>query len=158
MGRGIFHPDFFYHPRTTVESAMIARVKIYKPTGVPADWVPSVGMDNDGYILVWEGPARVQPNKDWRARPKEVAGEFNAVHAVRVQIPVGRNELGGVKSGDRFSSYGVDPAFAKDYRVDVVDMPVIGTIRMEDKALTVRNALVSSNAWLINLLCDVGTK
>lgn len=176
--RGIFHPDFFYHARPVVESAMIAKITIWEPTGAVPEWLGGNEMSADPWRLVWVGFGRVQPNKDWRARPKEVGGEMDAVHAIRVQIPIGKNLLGAVTGGrepfgagdfgdDGFGGviegyeiieYGPDPLFAKDFAIRVDNMPVIGTESMESKQLIVRNALISSNAWVHNLLCDIGTK
>lgn len=156
---------------------MIARVTVFKPTGEIPEWDGADGMLGGVWERVWVGPGRVQPNKDWRARPKEVGGEFDATQAVRVQIPIGKNELGAVRGGQLpfgtlgfgeggfggtleqapFVSYGPDPEFAKDFRVDIDYMPVTGSKVMETKQLIVRNALISSNAWVYNLLCDVGT-
>ena len=146
---GIFHPDFFYHPRTAVESAMIIDVEIYKPTGADSEWTPGVGMANNMYQLVWTGKARVQPDKDWRARAREAAGEYTAVQAVRIQVGIGKNTFTGPAASE---------AFEKDYLVRVVDTHVIGTGEMIANRYIVRNALNSGNKWVHNLLCDAQTK
>src|SRR4051812_4747214 len=89
---GIFHPDFFYHPRPVVESAMIAGVKIYEPTGEQSNWEPGQVFDPDSlYTLRWVGKARIQPNKDWRARAREQGLDFGATQAIRVQVGVDSN-------------------------------------------------------------------
>lgn len=156
---------------------MLSEITIWKPTGAVPEWLGGDEMSAEPWELVWEGYGRVQPNKDWRARPKEISGEFDAVHAVRVQIPIGKNLLGavprttgfgassfgadgfgGLAGKDEYISYGPDPLFAKDFAIRINNMPVIGTESMESKQLIVRNALISSNAWVHNLLCDIGTK
>lgn len=155
---GAFHPQFFYHARPVIDSLMIARVQVSKPTGELASWT-GTGMTNNAYEVVWEGHARIQPNKDWRARTREFAGEFDATQAIRVQLPVAQNELGAVRDDKgKIVSYGPDPEFAKDYIVQVIDSRVKGTERLEGGQYTVRNAISSSNAWVYNLLCDTGTK
>lgn len=156
---GVFHPRFFYHARPTVESTMLAAVNIYRPTGEQSEWVPGVGMDDDAYELVWQGDARIQPNIDWRARDREFAGEFDATHAVRIQVPIGKNKLGAVYGNNgEIIEYGPDPEFYKDFVVRTMASYVKGTEKLVGMRYTVRNALNSSNAWVHNLLCDTGTK
>lgn len=142
---GMFHPDFAYHVRPTVNSAQLAKVKVYKPTGVRATWTPGDGMSDDSYELVWQGQGRIQPDLDWRARNRDFSGEQTGVIAVRVQLPIGGNELGD------------DVTFAANYRVNIEYMPNSGGNTMVGKTLYVRNATMSSNAWLYNLLCDSDT-
>jgi hypothetical protein len=157
--RGIFHPLFATHPRTTVNSAQLARVEVYEPTGNTADWTPGVGIADNLETLVWKGQARVQPNKDWRARPREFGGEFDATHAIRVQLGIGKNEVGATLDVDnKIVTYGPDVMFHKDFIVVPIFLPVNGTEVMEGQKLYVRNAEISSNAWVYNLLCDTGTK
>ena len=155
--RGVFHPAFFYHARPVVNSAQPAFVRIYAPTGNVANWTPGTGMANNKETLVWEGSARLQPNLGWRARPREFAGEYDATHAVLIQVPMGKNQLGMVVRPDKSIQYGADVSFFKDFVVRVVDSPVVGTDELELLTYTVRNAIISSNAWSYQLLCDVGT-
>lgn len=157
---GVFHPDYFYHIRPSVNSTQIARAKVYAPTGERANWTPGVGIPvNTTKVLVWEGYARFQPNRDWRARPRNHAGEHVSTHAIRVQLPIGQNEFGAVlDADDNIISYGEDPIFESGFWVEAVDVPVTGSDALENlQNLVVRNALRSSNSWLYNLLCDVGT-
>ena len=146
---GIFHPEFFYHARPTVESAMIADVEIFSPTGEQTNWVPGVGIEDNLYVKRWEGKARVQPNKDWRARAREQGLEFGATQAVRIQVGIGTNKLTGPNASEDFS---------KDWLVIVTNSDVVGTEVMEGTRYYVRNAEKSSNAWLHNLLCDTNTR
>lgn len=156
---GVFHPDFFYSPRRTVETADLVHLKIYALTPEGGTWVPGVGVEITPDKLVWEGYGRFQPNKDWRSRPREVQYEYDAVQAVRIQIPVGKNLLGAVWDPvlERHTSYGVDPAFIKDMRVQVIDGPVKGFENTEGKNLYIRNAIQNQNLWHYNLLCDTKT-
>lgn len=146
---GIFHPNWFYHARPVVESAMIAEVEIYEPTSEPVEWQPGVGITNDPLILRWKGKARIQPNKDWRARDRDFSGEFDSVHAIRVQVGINKN---------KYDSPDASEDFAKSWIVVVTDCPVQGSeVNIGDR-YWVRNAKMSSNLWLHNLLCDTGTK
>lgn len=157
--KGIFHPLFAYHPRNALAGSQQALVEIYRPTGGTANWVPGVGMDDNTIELVWRGYARVQPNIDWRARPRDHGNEFNAIHAVRVQLSIGKNLHGATFDGNgKVVTYGPDPTFAKDFVVRVVESNVSGTQGLLNKNFVVRNALTNDQAWLYNLLCDTGTK
>ena len=156
---GIFHPDFFFSPRRTVETAELVHLKIYAMTPEAAEWEPEVGLTVKDDDLLWEGYGRYQPNKDWRSRPREVQFEYDAVQAVRIQIPIGRNLLGSVKDPQtgRYTQYGPDPNFIKDMRVEVIDGPVKGFENSEGTNLYIRNAIQNQNLWQYNLLCDVKT-
>ena len=156
---GVFHPDFFYTARRTVETAELVHLKIYDLTPEAGEWVPGVGLEVTPDTLVWEGYGRFQPNKDWRARPREVQYEYDAVQAVRIQIPIGKNLVGAVwdTAQQRYTSYGADPVLVKDMRVQVVDGPVKGFENTEGKNLYIRNAIQNQNLWQYNLLCDTKT-
>ena len=156
---GIFHPDFFYNPRRTVETADLTHIRIYDLTPEAAEWEPGVGLEVQDDTLVWEGYGRFQPNKDWRSRPREVQFEYDAVMAVRIQIPIGKNQVGAVKdtTTGRYTQYGPDTDLVKDMRIEVVDGPVKGFEVMEGKNLYIRNAIQNQNLWHYNLLCDTKT-
>ena len=156
---GIFHPNFFYVPRTSLETADLVKLKIYKLTPNAAEWEPGVGMSTTPDTLVWEGRGRFQPNKDWRSRPREVQFEYDAIQAARIQIPIGKNLVGAMYNmvEKRYVSYGVDPEFVKDMRVEVVDGSVTGFDSTEGKNLYIRNAIQNQNLWHYNLLCDAKT-
>lgn len=156
---GVFHPDFFYSPRRTVETAELVHLRIYDLTPEGAEWEPGVGLEVQPDTLVWEGNGRFQPNKDWRSRPREVQFEYDAVMAVRIQIPIGKNLVGAMYDMEkkRYVSYGQDPELVKDMRVEVVNGPVAGFEVMEGKNLYIRNAIQNQNLWQYNLLCDTKT-
>lgn len=156
---GIFHPMFPYHPRSGLETSQMVLVEGYKPTGRTAEWVPGVGMNDETLELVWRGYARVQPDKDWRARAREQGNEFNAVQAVRVQIGVDRNLLGAVTNeAGKITEYGPIVVFAQDYVIRVTGARVTGTEALLGRDLAVRNALPSTHPWITNLLCDASTQ
>lgn len=154
----VFDPRYFYHARPTVESTQIAHIEVFEHIpGVPSEWTPGVGMNNP-WILRWKGQGRVQPNKDWRARAREVAGEFSATHAVRIQLGIGKNELGAVYDDDgNIIQYGTDPSFGLGWRVHVVEVPITGADKLLTRDYLIRNAIVSSNTWSYRLLCDTDT-
>lgn len=156
---GIFHPNFFYAPRRSVETAELVRLEIYSLTPEGGEWVPGVGMSVVPDTLVWKGHGRFQPNKDWRSRPREVQFEYDAVQAVRIQIPIGRNLVGATYNADagRYTSYGNDPEFVKDMRVKVIGGPAKGFEMMGGNNLYIRNAIQNQNLWQYNLLCDTKT-
>lgn len=156
---GVFHPDFFYTPRRTTDTTQLSLIEIYDLTPSAAEWYPGIGLEVEPDELVWRGLARVQPNKDWRSRPREVQFEFDAVQAIRVQIPIGKNQVGGTYDdvSERYTAYGDDPHFIKDMRVNIIDGPVKGYQLMEGTNMYIRNAVQSQNLWLYNLLCDVKT-
>lgn len=156
---GIFHPQFFYAPRRTTATSQLVEVDIFALTPDSPEWVPRVGLDVTPDVKVWTGKARVQPNKDWRARPREVQYEYDAVQAVRVQLPIGKNLLGAVQDPvtGRYTSYGADPQFVKDMRVKIKSGPVKGFEQLIGDNLYVRNAIQNQNLWVYNILCDTKT-
>jgi len=98
-------------------------------------------------ILLYRGRARVANNKDWRARVRTARGDMGTVHALRVQVPI--RECPPVHANDLVRAFQPDP-----------DDPELGSLVMGDPELAhyilhVRNPLMSSNAWVRNVLCDV---
>lgn len=87
-------------------------------------------------ILLYRGDGRVANNKDWRARVHTQRGDMGTVHAVRIQTPI----------------YLCPPVHANDI-VRVIDCPP--DMELTHYVFHVRNPLMSSNAWLRNILCDV---
>jgi len=156
---GIFHPNFAYHVRPTVDTSQQEYIHVYAPTGIQSEWIPGQGMTDATQELVWQGYGRVQPDKDWRARARMQGNEFDAVQAVRVQLPIGQNLLGAMHDAHgRVTVYGADPIFAKDFIVKVIETYVTGSENMIGKPLVVRNALSAGTRWSHNLLCDAGAK
>lgn len=155
----IYHPFFAYHMRPSVETSQQTLLNIYAPTSATAEWVPGQGMADATQLLVWSGYGRMQPDKDWRARAREMGNEYTATQAVRIQIGIGKNLHGAELDDDgKVITYGPDPVFKKDFVVKVVSSPVTGTEGMIGIPFVVRNALSGSTPWLYNLLCDGSTK
>lgn len=145
---GIFHPLFATHPRVGIVTSMTDRIEIRKPTGDYPTWVPGQPMQPGAYEVVYRGPARVQPNLDWRARDRKIGGELDATTAARIQLPFGGNEVNG----------GEDPFIAKDYMVRVLSSEAANSESLQDYNFVVRNALQASQKWLRTILADTGTK
>lgn len=156
---GVFHPSFFYHPRNTLDTTQLAKLNIYAISPGGPGWTPGVGLGPTADTLVWSGRGRFQPNKDWRSRPREVQHEYDAVMAVRIQVPIGKNLVGATRDPvtNKVVKYGVDPKFVKDMRIEVVEGPAEGFEMMEGDDLYIRNAIQNQNLWQYNLLCDTKT-
>lgn len=86
--------------------------------------------------LIYRGQARAANNKDWRARSRTARSDSGVIHAVRFQIP------------ERLSP----PAHSHDF-LRVLDCPP--DQEMTHYIFHVRNVMMSSGAWIRNLLCDV---
>lgn len=148
MNRRSVDPRWMYASRKVPSGLMEAIIEIFRPAPQDSEPVfdPTTGTWSGGAPLyLFRGNARVQPNKDWRARNREFAREETAEHAVRVQVEFGSNKIDG--------SDGVLPEFRLGDRVRVISSP--HDTALQDYIFTVRNPISSSNAWLRNLLCDV---
>lgn len=107
---------------------------------------PQGGETYPELILIYRGKARVVNNKDWRARVRTQRGDSGTDHAIRVQAPL----------------HLCPPVFASDLvRVigglsdDEGNLKPLPDPELAHYVLHVRNPLMSSNAWLRNVLCDV---
>jgi hypothetical protein len=154
---GVFDPRFIQHVQPTVNSLSVARVKVSRAASSRPDWEPGVGNVNDPFQQIWEGPGRVQPNIDWRARTRDFQGEWDATMAVRIDLPMGVNEFGATFVDGVLIAYNTDPAFAFGDIVEVITIAGPGQETLLGKKYTVRTALPSTTMWQHNLLCDVGT-
>lgn len=156
----VFHPQYITHAMPSVNGTQLAHAKVYRAdqTGNRPGWEAGVGNTASGDIQIWEGPCRVQANIDWRARTRDVQGEFDATMATRIQLPMLRNEFGATLNTDgSIDTYAPDPKFAFGDIVIVTEVHGPGQRTLLEKRYTVRNALPSTNMWLHDLLTDVGT-
>lgn len=130
---------------------MIASIEIYRQEDARPRWDEESGeLIGGGLETLWTGQARVQDNKDWRARAVRAASDPQLVHYVRVQIPLlqhdegittrvphlRRGDLIRVVEPDPDSFWALDPDLSK-------------------WVLRIRNTVNSSNPWLRNILCGV---
>lgn len=146
--RSALDPRWAWHQRSVPIGHMNATVEIFRRPAQGNDYGfdPATGAltipDGQGgekypqLILLYRGPARVANNKDWRARMRTQRGDTGTDHALRVQVPIRQ----------------CPPVHANDL-VRAIDAPP--DPELEHYLLHVRNPLMSSNAWLRNILCDV---
>jgi hypothetical protein len=168
--RPSFDPRFPFHHREVARGAMLCTGVLYRVTPVspgtsswnylatdPKDRTPGTSAPG---VAIYQGQARVQPNKDWRARKQSSRDETYVEHAVRIQLDFLRNELREqlltkgitqtlneqpvIRVGDAFKVTGVHKS---------LDGLPVDTQLME-YTYRVRNITSSSNSWVINLLCD----
>lgn len=157
--RTALDPRWLMHQRSVPIGHMNAAVEIFRRPAQGNDYGfdPASGgltiPDGQGgetfpeLILLYRGCGRVANNKDWRARVRTQRGDMGTDHAIRVQIPIRTSPP--VHANDIIRTFEPDP-----------DDPELGHLGLGDPELTnylfhVRNPLMSSNAWLRNLLCDV---
>jgi len=138
-------PRWPWHQRSVPIGMMNAVCEVFRRSGDASDYGfdPGTGglMDTSTgtypqMILLYRGQVRAATNKDWRARVRTSRGDSGTQHAVRFQVPIRL----------------CPPIHAHDV-LRVVSSP-------PDEELThyifhVRNVMMSSNAWIRNLLCDV---
>lgn len=86
-------------------------------------------------------------NKDWRARLRTQRGDMGTDHALRVQVPI--------RSCPPIHANDLVRAFQPDKDDPELGHLVMGDPELAHYLLHVRNPLMSSNAWLRNILCDV---
>ena len=158
--RSTLDPRWPFHQRSVVAGLMLARVEIAHPNSLAMDWNPAVGDVFDGttsFALHYRGPARIQPNNDWRARKQKWDGQVVTEHAVRIQIGLDANEV-------------TNPDPLPDPTQTVGLLHVNDVIRVVDSAAPyghavdsgiesftyiVRNISMSSNSWVRTLLADI---
>lgn len=151
-------PRWPWHQRSATHGHMNACVEIFRRPGQGGDYGfdPASGgltiPDGQGgekfpeLILLYREEGRVVNNKDWRARVRTQRGDMGTVHAIRVQVPirtcppVHANDIVRVISG--LLDADGNPAPLPDPE-------------LAHYIFHVRNPLMSSNAWLRNILCDV---
>lgn len=138
-------PRWIRHHRLVPEGFMIHDVVLYRMSGDPVVLDPTTGEYSGGDLVeLWRGPARIQPNKDWRARTVESGSDPQMLQYTRVQIPLS-------KSGP-VPDIRVQDIVAVQEMEDTTDWVFNHTLH--SWTLYVRNALNSSNRWLYNLLCS----
>ena len=146
--RRALDPRWPWHQRSVPVGHMNATVEIFRRPAQGNDYGydPSTGAliipDGSGGekfpvpVLLYRGQGRVANNKDWRARVHTQRGDMGTVHAIRIQVPLST----------------CPPIHANDV-VRVIE--AAPDMELTHYIFHVRNPLMSSNAWLRNLLCDV---
>lgn len=138
MNRRALDPRWAWHQRSAPIGHMNAVCEVFRRVGDAADYgfdPATGGLSNASLVLLYRGEARVATNKDWRARNKASRGDSGIQHAVRFQMPIAK----------------CPPVHAHDV-IRVVDAPP--DMELTHYIFHARNVLMSSNAWLRNILCD----
>lgn len=132
-------PRWPLHHRSVPEGFQVATILIVRRQDVPPTWDPLTGATSgDSIETIYFGKARLQPNKDWRARRKVAENAPMVQHAFRVQMP--SKECPPVLWGDIIACF-TDP-FNDDSD-------------LTRYLLHVRNPTESSNTWGRSVLCDL---
>lgn len=157
--RTALDPRWITHQRSVPIGHMSAAVEIYRrpSQGNSYGFDPATGgltiPDGNGgekfpeLILLYRGRARFANNKDWRARVRTQRGDMGTDHAIRVQVPI--DECPPVHANDLLR------AFVPDANDPELGHLALGDPELANYILHVRNPMMSSGAWLRNLLCDV---
>jgi hypothetical protein len=138
-------PRWIRHHRSVVEGFMIHPIQILRMAPGRQSWDPLtqtiVGGEPEE---IWAGPARIQPNKDWRARSVESGVDPQMVHYTRVQISLNK--------GQPVPHIRVADMVVAQEKTDTDDWVFNHTLSAW--TMFVRNAVNSSNRWVYNLLCS----
>lgn len=142
--RRALDPRWSRHHKSVPEGFMIHPVIIYRMDGTTPSMDPVTGEITGGDLLtIWTGDARIQPNKDWRARFVESASDPQMVHYTRVQIPAPTlTPPPSFRVGDLVVAQEVEDTEDWTFNHD-----------LSAWTMFVRNVQNSSNRWLVNLLC-----
>lgn len=142
--RRALDPRWITHHRMVPEGFMIHPITIYRQASGTPQWDPATGTVTGGELVpLWSGNARIQPNKDWRARTVEAGVDMQVVQYTRVQIPL--RKQGVVPTVKPF-----DVIAASD-KADTEDW--VFNHDLDAWTLYVRNPENSSNRWVYNILC-----
>lgn len=154
--RSIFDPRFTRAVAQVGQGGMTSSVLVRRP--LPEDsplrggWNYEEGKHiGEEFQTLWAGPARVQPNKDWRAKSYEFASTTTAIQACRFSLPLADGAWNGALSASEREFRDEDQIIIQSNAFDHLDA-------IKRFVYIVRNGLVSGNAGLQNILCDVDLK
>ena len=147
-------PEWAFHHRETVSGSMMCRVELSRTSAIDrGSWTPDKGFGDVSAVtetLIYRGIARVQPNKDWRARKQEYETEAVVEHAYRIQLAFDGQELSGK---------GFPQVILPEDRVKVIEVASLRGVAIDPAIknfdFIVRNSVAGSNYWVRTLLCDV---
>lgn len=140
--RPMMHVLWPLHHRRVVQGSMKATIRILRRNtdgSEAVEWNAATGGVSTGVTTLWTGPARVQHNKDWRARRRSGRGDMMIQHAFRVQIPFHYQDV-------------ALPFIDAEDVVQILESPYDPDLTRY--TLYVRNSTVGSNPFNQNLLCD----
>lgn len=137
-------PRWLTHHRRVPKGFMLRDIEIHVQDSSVSGWDPETNeLIGGGTSTIWTGKARIQGNKDWRARSVLSAGDPQMVHYVRVQIPFGPDNP--------------VPHIPVNAVIKIMPPDPDSTWPQDDDlgsyTLRVRNTVNNSNPWLRNLLC-----
>lgn len=138
-------PRWIRHHRSVPEGFMIHPIVILRPAAGRQTWDRETLSIVGGELeTIWEGYARIQPNKDWRARSVESGVDPQMVHYTRIQISLNKQgPVPDIRVADIVAAQEVQ---------DNDDWVFNHTLHSWSQF--VRNAENSSNRWVYNLLCS----
>lgn len=149
LQRGVFHPEWVYHHRPTVDSAMLARVLIERvgSTVEPEYNFDTGEYEGNGMISLYLGVARVQK----RAFPtnREFVQDTAKFQRMQVQIGFETNELPNPVDGVLVDIHVNDRVTVLENAADP------GTV---GESYYVHGDGTSSNPWLRTLTCQSNMK
>lgn len=130
-------PRWARHHRTVPAGWQPATILIARRAPTTADWNPVTNVVVGGELTsIYWGQARIQPNKDWRARRRNGENSPMVQHAVRIQAPQDlcpQTEVGDVVG-----------VFVSPYDEG-----------LQEYVFHIRNPLESSNSWGRSFLGDI---
>ena len=162
--RSIFDPRFTERFAFTAEKGMTSVIQIRrrKAAAVGA-WNFDTGTRpaESDYEILWQGMARPQPNKDWRARGYTFGDSTTVFQACRFQVSLAENDWD--VDAEPLARRGWDPAHTEHVLRDEDQIIIAHTFwgnleRIEDFIFVIRNPLISGNAAVQNILTDVDLK
>lgn len=166
--RGVLDPRWAYFARPVVRGAMWGNITVARPTVID-DWDPFDQNEPEfgeaySYQNLYKGPARIQPNNDWRARKYRVAGELVTEHAMRFQLDLTGNTIhtphhlpGSKNANGEWMQGDAGLLEAGDVvKINSMAAPYGFPVDSLDQGFTfiVRVVSASSNSWVRTLLCD----
>lgn len=144
--RAAIHPKWPSHNQSVVYGLMLASVQIYNPDSGAQEYDPDTNTWSGSTIVLYEGPARVQPINAVFENTDTYNPTF--IKTVRVQIPYNKNEASGAVQPI--------PDFRPNDRMIVTSAAYNTTL--EKFIYTVVDVLNSSNSWERTLVCRVDTE
>lgn len=152
--RTVFDPRFTAGMGRTANASMTNKVLIRRPkqSTEQGKWDYDLGAYiGTDYTELATPLARVQPNKDWRARSEFFGNDLTAFQAVRIDIPLAYIEWGDEVSGDERYIIPQDEIIVTRSFFPNLEM-------LTNYVFVVRNSLPSGNAHQFNLLCDANLR
>jgi hypothetical protein len=154
--RASIDPRWAFHHRPVARGTMLGWGVLLRP--VPddiLDWTPNAAnpdartpQANSPFIEVYRGPCRVQSGQVLRSRKMNLADEIVTDNSMMVQLDFNENSV----APGEVAEVHINDVFR------VTQVPVLDGVEVEPQLLItpliVRTISMSTNAWVITLLCD----